>query len=253
MKKNIYLTIIWSITIFTIIAGTFYHTTEWGARFLSRLGLKDNYKTQNFDENLNAFDKISLDMDISEIKITEGSDFHISYESTKNLIPEYEIKNGTLEVIQTSKNPYFPKRNGNDNCTIVITVPKGTSLSDISCTCDIGEIQLDNLTSENIFVTCDIGETKLSNLSATDITCNCNMGECEISNCSFDNLNADNNMGDINVNGNLILSDYTIECSVSMGEIEVNGNDYHSYNQKGETDKTITLSNNMGSIEIEGR
>lgn len=253
MKKNIYLTIIWSITILAIIAGTFYHTTEWGARLLDRFGLKDTYKVQNFNEGLDTFDKICFDVDMAEIEITEGLDFHISYETTKNLIPEYEVKNGTLEVNQTSKNSHFPKRNGNDNCTIIITVPEGTSLSDISCSCDIGDIQLDKLTTENISIACDMGDITLSDLSAATITCECNMGSCEISDCSFDKLIADNNMGDIELTGNLILSDYTMECSISMGNIEINGKDYHSYNQKGDTDKTITLSNNMGSIEVEGR
>lgn len=252
MKKNIYLTIIWVITIFAIIAGTFYHSTGWGEKFFDKLGIKTPSHTQHFDESLDTFDRISFDADLSEIEIKTGNDYHISYECTENLIPEYEVKNGTLQVTQTSKNPHFPNRNGSDNCEIIITVPQDASLSDITGYCDLGDVELNNLTADNISITCDLGEASLSNVSATSITCDCNLGSCEIDDCYFDNLSINNDLGSVEVSGNISLTDYTMKLTASMGGIEINDKDYHSsYEQKGDTDKTITISCNMGSIEIE--
>lgn len=253
MKKNIYLTIIWGITILAIIFGTFYHSTDWGEKVFDRLGIKTASHTQHFDETLDTFDQISFDVDLSEIEIITGNDYHISYECTENLIPEYEVKDGTLQVTQTSKNPHFPKRNGNDNCEITITVPQDASLSYITGYCDLGDVELNNLTADNISITCNLGEASLSNVSATSITCDCDLGSCEIDDCHFDNLTINNDLGSVEVNGNISLADYTMKLSASMGGIEINDKDYRSsYEQKGDKDKTITISCDMGSIEIEG-
>lgn len=253
MKKSIYLTIIWGITILAIIFGTFYHSTDWGEKVLGKLGIKIPSHTQHFDETLNTFDKISFDVDLSEIEIITGNDYHISYKCTENVIPEYEVKNGTLQITQTSKNPHFPKRNGNDNCEIIITVPRDAALSDITGYCDLGDVELSNLTADNISITCDLGEASLSNVSATSITCDCNLGSCEMDGCDFDNLTINNDLGSVEVNGSISLSDYTMKLSASMGGIEVNDKDYRSsYEQIGDKDKTITISCDMGSIEIEG-
>lgn len=253
MKKNIYLTTIWVITIFAIIAGTFYHTTDWGEKFFDKLGIKTPGHSQHFEETVDTFEKISFDVDLSEIEIRTGNDYRISYKCTENLIPEYEVKNGILQVTQTSKNPHFPKRNGNDNCTIIITIPQDASLLDITGYCDLGDVELNNLTADNISITCDLGEIVLSNVSATSITCDCDLGDCEIDNCSFDNLTIDNDLGSVEVSGIFHLSEYTMNLSASMGGIEVNDNDYRSsYEQEGNKDKIITISCNMGSIEVEG-
>lgn len=253
MKKNIYLTTIWVITIFAIIAGTLYYTSDWGEEFFGKLGIKTPGHSQHFEETIDTFEKISFDVDLSEIEIRTGNDYRISYKCTENLIPEYEVKNGILQVTQTSKNSHFPKRNGNDNCTIIITIPQDASLLDITGYCDLGDVELSNLTVDNISITCNLGEASLSNVSATTITCDCDLGSCEIDDCYFDNLTINNNLGSVEVNGNISLTDYTMKLSASMGGIEINDKDYRSsYEQKGDKDKTITISCDMGSIEIEG-
>ena len=107
--------------------------------------------------------------------------------------------------------------------------------------------------ADTISVTCNMGEAILTDVTAKDITCECNMGSCEIKDCSFDNLTVDNDMGNVEVTSQQPLSDYAMELSVSMGSIEVDGKDYTShYEQDGEKDKSITITNNMGSVEVEG-
>lgn len=252
MKKNIYLVIIWVITILAIVLGTIYHMTDWGDKLLGRAGIKTYSMNQELDNTLEAFDNISFDVDIAEIKIQTGDQYHIFCKSTKNLIPKCEVKNATLHLTQNSKNPHFPRRNGNDNCEIVITIPKDVTLSDITGNCNLGDLRINELTADTISVTCNLGEAIFSNVTAQAITCECNLGNCEIHDCSFDNLKADNDMGNVEVTSSQPLSDYSMDLSVSMGGIEVNGEDYTShYKQKGESDKTITISNNMGSIEVE--
>ena len=252
MKKNIYLVIICVITILAIGFGMIYHMTDWGDHIRDNVGIKTYAKRQQFDDTLKAFDKISFDVDLAEIRIEAGAEYHIFCESTNNVIPEYELEGTTLQITQSSKNRYFPRRNGNDNCIIVITVPRDVTLSDITGDCSMGDLQMGGFAADTISVNCNMGEVVFSDVSAKDITCECNLGNCEIKDCSFDNLKADNDMGNVEITSSQPLSDYSMDLSVSMGGIEVNGEDYTShYKQKGESDKTITISNNMGSVEVE--
>lgn len=254
MKKNIYLVIIWVITILAIVFGTLFHMTDWGDSVGDRVGIKAYTKEQRFDDTLKAFDRISFEADLAEIKIEAGEEYHIFCESTDNVIPEYELDGTTLKITQTSKNRYFPRRNGHDNCIIVITVPRDVTLADISGDCSMGDVQMGGFAADTISVDCNMGEAVLTDVTAKDIICECNMGSCEIKECSFDNLEVHNDMGNVEVSSSQPLSDYTMELSVSMGSITVDDKDYTShYEQEGEKDKTITISNNMGAVELEGK
>lgn len=254
MKKNIYLTIIWTITIFCMIGGSFYHMLGWGEQFFNDIGLDLGMSSAKTDNNveLNAFDSISFDIDIAEVTITTGDTYQLSYTSTKNLVPEYEVKDNTLHITQISKNRHYPRRNGHDNCSISITVPKDTVLSKISGNCDMGDFDIMELNATDIDITCNLGDISITDTTAATMTIDCNLGNCEIYKSAFDSLTAFNDMGNIEVAGiSSPLSDYTIDCSVSMGAVEVNGTDYFStYEQEGTTDKKIKLDNSMGSIEI---
>lgn len=254
MKKNIYLTVIWIVTIFCIIGGSCYHIMGWGERFWEHFeqGSLLRGKAYTYNDTLDEFDSISLNVDLSEVNIVTGDKYGLSYKCTKNLVPDFKVKDGTLSLIQNSKNPHFPRRNGNDNCIITITVPKEAKLSRISGGCDLGDVEFDGLTVDEIDIECDLGQAVISDVTASSITCDCNLGNCEITECSFDNLTVNNDMGNIEVVSKNSLNDYIMDLSVSMGGIEVNGEDYGThYKQKGDQDKKIELTNSMGSISVE--
>lgn len=254
MKKNIYLTIIWIVTIFCIVAGSCYHI--WGENFLDDFHFTGDFgKHETYSGNIEAFDSISLDVDLAEVNIIAGDAWNLSYECTRNVAPDFKVEQGVLYVKQTSKKSHFLIRNGNDDCDIVITIPRDAGISRISGNCNLGDLEFEGVAVEEIDVECNLGEIALKDLNASSITCSCNLGDCEIANCSFDNLKVDNDMGSIEVYSRNPLSDYMMDLSVSMGSIEVNGNDYVSsyYQQQGKEGKSIILTNNMGSIEVEDK
>lgn len=253
MKKSIYLTVIWIITIFCIIIGSGYRFMGWGQDFFehfetgtSRSGKINNQKT------LDEFHNISFDIDLSEVTIEVGSSYDISYHCTKNQVVEYKVENDTLIVTETSKNPHFPKRNGNDNCDIVITVPRDAQLSKVSGSCDLGDVELSGFTAEKVDISCDLGAASVLDVTASSIVCECNLGSCEIEDCVFDDLTVNNDLGNVDLSGNGILSDYTLDLQVSLGSIEVNDDVYSSqYRRDGDSDKNIKITCNMGSIVID--
>lgn len=253
MKKSIYLTVIWIITIFCIIGGSCYRFMGWGQDFFEHFetGVSRSGTISNQDI-LDEFHNISFDIDLSEVTIEVGSSYHISYHCTKNQVVEYKVENDTLTVTETSQNPHFPKRNGNDDCDIVITVPRDARLTDISGSCDVGDVEIVGLTADRVEISCDLGEASVSDVTAESIICDCNLGNCEIEDCIFDNLTVNNNLGNVDLSNSYPLSDYTLDLTVSLGSIEVNDNAYTSrYERDGDKDKKIKITCSMGSIEID--
>lgn len=251
MKKSIYLTIIWIITIFCIAGGTCYHIMGWGESFFNRFS-SSNSKKLSGQEALDTFDRISFDIDMSEVYIVTGSEYRLSYSCTKNQLVEYKVVDGTLTITETSKNSHYPRRTGNDYCSITITVPRDTSLSSVTGECRLGDVELSGFTAEAIDISCNLGEASISDVTASSIDCSCDLGTCEIDNCSFDNLTAHNSLGNVEVQSRQPLSDYTLDLSVSMGSIEINDNKYFAnFEREGDKDKCIKITCDMGSIELE--
>lgn len=251
MKKSIYLTIIWIITIFCIIGGTCYHFMGWGESVFNHFGLSNSKNLSN-QETFDAFDSISLDLDLSEVYIVTGSEYRISYSCTNNQLVKYKVADGILTVTETSTNPHFPRRNGHDNCSITITVPRNAALSSVTGDCRMGDVELNGLTAEVIDISCDLGEASVTDVTASSISVNCDLGNCELDYCIFDNLTVHNSLGNVEVKSRQRLLDYTLDLSVSMGEIEVNDASYFSrFQQEGNGDKCIKITCDMGSIELE--
>lgn len=251
MKKSIYLTIIWIITIFCIMGGTCYHIMGWGESFFNHFNLSDSKKLSG-QETLDTFDSISFDIDLSEVYIVSGSEYQLSYSCTNNQLVKYKVVDGTLTVTESSNNSHYPRRNGNDNCSITITVPRDAALSSVTGECRLGDVELSGLTAEAIDISCNLGEASITDVTASSIDCSCDLGNCEIDNCSFDNLTVHNSLGNVEVQSRELLSNYTLDLSVSMGEIEINDTSYFSrFQQDGDKDKCIKITCDMGSIELE--
>ncbi len=253
MKKSIYLTVIWIITIFCIIGGSCYRFMGWGQDFFEHFEA-DTSRSRKISnqETLDEFHNIVFDIDLSEVTIEVGSSYHISYHCTKNQVVEYKVENDTLTVTETSQNPYFPKRNGNDDCDIVITIPQNAQLSDVSGSCDVGDIEISGFTADKVDISCDLGEASIANVTASSIICKCNLGNCEIEDCTFDDLTVSNDLGDVDLSSDWSLSSYTLDLQVSLGSIEINDDVYSSqYRRDGDSDKNIKITCSMGNIEID--
>lgn len=253
MKKSIYLTVIWIITIFCIIGGSCYRFMGWGQDFFEHFET-DTSRSRKISnqETLDEFHNIVFDIDLSEVTIEVGSSYHISYHCTKNQVVEYKVENDTLTVTETSQNPHFPKRNGNDGCDIVITIPQDSQLSDVSGSCDLGDIEISGFTADKVDISCDLGEASIANVTASSIICKCNLGNCEIENCVFDDLTVSNDLGNVDLSSDWSLSSYTLDLQVSLGSIEINDDEYFSqYQRDGDSDKNIKITCSMGNIEID--
>ena len=135
MKRTIYLLVISVIAIAAIIAGVSIHGGAFGLIINGNSidGIEDTIV-------LDDFDSIEFDTDVADISIKEGTDYKIHYRCTKNMIPEWQVADKKLKVINKKKEILFGV---NNNCRIEITVPRGSKLTLVNIQNDVGDVEID--------------------------------------------------------------------------------------------------------------
>lgn len=250
MKKTVLLIILGVVTVFCVIFGTIRHVGK-GFNFFNNpvihLGDDDpevNYswkwhsdsdgnKESNFsiNQSLEKFSAIKIDASVMEIKLEEGDKFYFDSTFTRDwLRPKLSVEKGTLEIKQGSQKNGF--KGGNNNCRVVITIPRGTKLSDIDIASNVGDIKLRKLLAENIDIRTNVGE-----VSVRDV--------------DFDKIEVDSNVGEVSVEPVSSIAEYSISASTDVGKVRVDGKNYkRSYNISGSSGKKIKINTNVGEINI---
>ena len=237
MKKQIYLSVLWIITAIIIIliatkkiTGIHIHINDddWDVSSKTERTYDSKY-AEKIDESLQRFENININSNVMSITVKPGTEYHIysTYNKPKYM-PEFSVENGTLKVRQN-----FPKHNNNNvKCTVEITVPKNTVLSDI-------DIQN------------NVGEVILKDFEADEIQIETNVGEIRVSDMNFNNLKLENNVGEISVKTLEKTDKYNISARNDIGEISVGGKSYkHKFEQKNSSKKSIKAVSNVGEVSI---
>lgn len=233
--KNIYLTVLGVITCVCII---------WGfSRNVSNLfrdanitvnGKKINETpsyigTNETYGNLEAFDKVVINGRVMAVTILPGDSYTIKATYSKErLKPEAVVKGKVLNITQNPGNI----NGGNNNCEVIITVPRFTQLEKIDARVNVGEIILKELDSSDVIV-------------------HTNVGEVDLKSVSFDSADIKTNVGEINIKLTDAVSYYTIDGKTNVGEVRVKGLSYRRRaNLKGSTKKRIEAVTNVGEVNI---
>lgn len=245
MKKTIYLIGLAVITIAAIIYGTNYRFKKFNNDFKDfKEGMKSifeddgnmsfsfNTEISNFketiDSDIDEFKDIKLNVKVSEVIIEEeGTKFHFyATYNRENLKPDFKIENGTLYVNQNKGS-----KNGNNNCKIIITVPRFTDL-------------------ENVDVTVNVGELDISNIRCEKAKLKTNVGEIDINDVHFTKLDVENNVGEIDIHTVYGIDEYSLDLETNIGEVNVDGKTHKHYTQKANGEMYIHAKSNVGEISI---
>lgn len=258
MKKNIYLTVITIITIICIIAGTCYHVIGWGVHFFSEqpfishiLGDNDteSESLNQTTETLDSFDNMKLDISVSDLTITTGDSYSISYDTNRAvLIPKYEVSHGTLTVTQKSKHNNFW---GSTHCAITITVPESAVLSNLTADGSVGDVLFQNIQAQKSTLDFSVGDLDLENCALGDCSIDTSTGDIDVKDCTFGNMEIDTSVGDVNVSVSQDLASYDMTLDTGVGEVTVNGGSHKDhYESRGDSSNTFTVDNSTGDISV---
>ena len=258
MKKNIYLTVITIITIICIIAGTCYHVIGWGVHFFSEqpfishiLGDNDteSESLNQTTETLDSFDNMKLDISVSDLTITTGDSYSISYDTNRAvLIPKYEVSHGTLTVTQKSKHNNFW---GSTHCAITITVPESAVLSNLTADGSVGDVLFKDIQAQKSTLDFSVGDLDLENCALGDCSIDTSTGDIDVKDCTFGNMEIDTSVGDVNVSVSQDLASYDMTFDTGVGEVTVNGGSHKDhYESRGDSSNTFTVDNSTGDISV---
>ncbi len=246
MKKgNLFMILLVAVTVVCIVFGTFMH-----AGLLSHRGFHFDYtfgndskkeSAENGTTKLDVFTKIDMDLNTTDVKITNGDDYAITVEAAnKDILPTYSVDNGTLELSQEQNNNIFGLHD--NSCTLEITVPKDAEIKEITGEVTVGDINIEETQADTIDLTADVGGINLYKVTAKDITLSGRVGDVIANVNDFNSMELSTNTGDITIVSAKDLDNYDLDLDSGVGSISVNGKDQgDSYSQNG----------NEGSIEAD--
>lgn len=209
-------------------------------------------QVRHVEKNLDQFDQIDLEGNYYDIpvKTTTDKEASISYYTSKKAKVDYKVADKKLSLKQSTKGigvvhffnlsllAQLADHKSEDLNTIVISLPKGQSLSSIKSRLNIRGLKLDGLTVKQLDADVNIGSLSIKNSRIEAGRADINTGAAEISNSQLSNLTMINDTGSIDLD-NVILTSSNI--SLSTGSL---------YGEDLTFKKTNKISADTGSIDL---
>ncbi len=246
------------------------------------------------------FDSIVMNCSLGDITIEESDDFYIEYTFTSYTGTNkatYSVEDGTLtfstpdnkNVGWTWFNFSVPSNFVNGENYVKIYVPAGYKLElvDINANCggieidlseitecvidsDLGEVEINNITSDTFDLTANCGDVKLDNCQLGNIEMKVDLGEIKVSDSTLTKGEVKNNCGDIKFESVTVedlkvkddlgsiklelvgdISDYDYDFNTDLGTVKVNGEDRKTSAVRNESSKySIEAKNNCGDVKV---
>lgn len=214
---------------------------------------KENDTTESL--YLESFDTMNIDIDMGDIRIIEGQNYHIDIEycaSCKYQI-HHVIKENSLNITSSKVKPYKFLKN-EPSPMIQITIPKDTFLSNTNIKTKFGTIKIKDQYIETLIVEADLGDVSIEG-SIKKLELKLSMGKAEVLG-NINQLRIENELGQSTVKINGLENDYETTIESSLGSISVGGTKQTGFdkiyknNHQLNLDKTIYIKNEMGDVEL---
>lgn len=232
---KIYITIISIVTVIAVLFGCFIHIFNRGNFSWNVRGSRSVSDTVELSGDV---DTIKVDIDHAGITVAYGDDVHVEYTLPENMVPEIELKDGTLSVLQ--KNSVRIGGSGWGDYSIMIVIPEETKIEKLDLNLDAGNFEIADIPCEDVKIKCDAGNIELDNIESKDMKIDVDAGNIELTDVSADNVNVKADAGNIQLNGctidvfdadadagNIDADNCTInsgEVKTDLGNISLNGN-----------------------------
>ncbi len=189
--------------------------------------------------NLDSFTNIDLSCDSYDIVVTQGDSFSLSYPEYTNIHTTYSIENDTLKLESKSEHTVnFSLSGSSSDYTLVLTIPSRQALKKITLNSSSGDIELSNLTFDQINIASDYGDITLANLSGNALKLKADSGNVNLSDTELASGNFTLNYGDFDVKSTTIS-----ECELV--------NDSGDFSAKKFTSDNATLDLHYGDVTAE--
>lgn len=227
MKKNVYLIIIWAITMVCIITGCAIHSFKTVGSIIGGVlsnGSSEESKVTELKGD--AFDKIEIDMGAGNLEVTSGSEFYVKTDGRLTA----EIRDGKLIIKSPDNISVWPFSSDSGAGNAEIRLPWGIDKIDA----DMGA-----------------GNAVFSEVEIKNIDIDMGAGDAEFKDVTFEKLDLDKGAGNTTVVVADDTLDYDIDIDNGIGEIVCLGNKASfEYERKGNGPK-IVIDQGIGNVTVE--
>lgn len=252
--------------IVNIVAGILYGISMIGnALGLRSKNVKKDFGLQDISTNVYHSEeaKLKISLNYSNLTIKKGETFRA--ESNNSDISCSQNENQI--VIKESGHNIFKKNDKND---LVVYIPGDLILEDVDITTGAGEINIEQLNAEALYLQTGAGKTRIDNLIVTEKTrIEGGVGSIKISSGKISDLELDMGVGSIKINSilsgkskieagigevkiNLLdsVSNYNFDISKGIGSIKLNNEELKDDSEYGNGKNKISIDGGIGSIYI---
>ena len=191
---------------------------DGGLRQISWSGIADGGANHEGSEELEAFSRVDLNLDLYEVVFQEGDRFQLEYAyQREDAEPVWRVENGTLTVENRFKNRRYPRNQGKPD-RLVVSWPKGTKLESLAAAVDLGRLEVRSPQADLLQLSLDMGDLVCDNGTVGQLTADVDMGNLEFTAITAEKLECDVDMGQ------LTLTDLTagsLKADVDAGGIEL--------------------------------
>jgi len=255
--KNVYIIVISLLTVAAVIFGTIIHMGGLLGDISGFFGFSSDKLTEA-TITTDAFTSVELDADAGNFSIVYGDNYSIYYNLPEKLVPTYTIENKTLKIKSTGKHFAFNFfGNSSGKYSITLTIPKDTVLDSTSLDISAGDIDLKNIAFNSLFIDTSAGNVNIDKVTAENLEIDTSAGNINLDNVTVKNLKADTNAGNIDSRN---LKAESIKADTSMGNIDFNAPVFTEANfdsSMGDIDisvtdafKKLTANCSMGSVNF---
>lgn len=194
---------------------------------------------------------VAIEASLLQIKVKEGSSFAVEYDGSEKLCPTctYDENSKKLSITQPE---YKPKKSKTSNENeLILYMPEGTRLSQFKLVNNIGDVDLGELSADQIVIIADIGTIKADKITTDELKIEANLGDVNIDECDSKDITVVANMGSVDIGIASDLKDYGISASTTLGELKIGSEKYkNNYVQTGNAG-AIKIQCNLGNVVIE--
>lgn len=181
---------------------------------------------------VDSFTSLELDIDVAKIDVITNSDEYAIEYNIMNQDIEYKVENDVLKIDADTIDKLGFKKT--ENCYVKIYIPEGCEFKNVDCTCEVGSINMRDLTVDSMSVTSSVGDVNLD-----DIVVNTE-------------LSVTNDVGNTDVK--LANEEYSYSVSSDVGSVSINGKSYNGFeiskSHKADNGPEINLVSATGRVKL---
>lgn len=207
--------------------------------------------------------ELKLDINATQLVITEGDVFSVQ---SNNKYLKVSEQGNLLEITETERH----YTNTSNKIRLEICIPTGTTFKKVDIVTGAGQVNVDRLAAEDLYLELGAGQVQIETLEATRSSeINGGAGQVIVNDGTLHNLDLDMGVGELRIKSaltgdcdldmgvgatylNLVgsIDDYRIELDKGVGAATLEGESLSDGAVRGSGENTIDIDGGVGEIRI---